>query len=174
MLGKKIAFFGDLSRFVDGSTVLYGCGNSVIDGWEEVMQYEATYQEKESATIDGLDVLPSKIIQIQAVHHPGDYNCGPHIQVYSLCEDGSTWIHYWSSGKSNVPTDGKYYPGHPANKKSNQEERIECLRQSMEKHLNKHDREDRSLDWNLGFNAACEFFLHEIAIYQTSEVKEST
>ena len=58
---------------------------------------------------DSCDVLPSRVTQIQAVHHPGDYNCGPHTQLYSLCEDGSTWVQYWSSGGSNVPTDGKYY-----------------------------------------------------------------
>lgn len=50
--------------------------------------------------------LQSKPIQIQAVSQPGDFNCGPHIQLFALCEDGSIWVQYHSSGSSNVPTDG--------------------------------------------------------------------
>lgn len=50
--------------------------------------------------------LSSKTIQIQAVSHPGDFNCGPHVELFALCEDGSIWIQYVSSGGANVPTDG--------------------------------------------------------------------
>lgn len=55
------------------------------------------------------DTLPSKVVQIQAVSHPGDSNCGPHVQLFVLCEDGSVWCQYHSSGFSNVPTDGRWY-----------------------------------------------------------------
>ena len=48
------------------------------------------------------------IRQIQAVSQPGDSNCGPHVQVYALCEDGSLWVRYSSSGFSNVPTHGSW------------------------------------------------------------------
>ena len=54
--------------------------------------------------------LPSKAIQIQATGHPGDFNCGPHTMLIALCEDGSMWVKYFSSGSSNVPTDGMWYP----------------------------------------------------------------
>ena len=50
--------------------------------------------------------LESRVIQIQAVSQPGDTNCGPHVQLYALCEDGSVWVKYSSSGYSNVPTHG--------------------------------------------------------------------
>jgi hypothetical protein len=56
-----------------------------------------------------VDELPSKVIQIQAQALPGDYNSGPHITLFALCEDGSVWMQYHSSGYSNVPTDGRWY-----------------------------------------------------------------
>jgi len=54
--------------------------------------------------------VPPKAIQIQAVFHAGDSGVGPHVQLFALCEDGSIWCQYHSSGKSNVPTDGNWYP----------------------------------------------------------------
>lgn len=54
--------------------------------------------------------LSSKVIQIQAANQPGDHNSGPHVQLFALCEDGSVWVQYHSSGYSNVPTDGRWYP----------------------------------------------------------------
>lgn len=51
-------------------------------------------------------VLRSKPTQIHAVAQPGDYNSGPHVQLFALCENGSIWVQYHSSGYSNVPTDG--------------------------------------------------------------------
>lgn len=53
--------------------------------------------------------LPCGPIQIQAVCHPGDSNVGTHVKLYALCEDGSIWCKYDSSGYSNVPTDGYWY-----------------------------------------------------------------
>lgn len=53
--------------------------------------------------------LQSKAIQIQAVMHPGDFNCGPHTMLIALCADGSMWVQYFSSGSSNVPTDGLWH-----------------------------------------------------------------
>jgi len=50
--------------------------------------------------------LPGRVIQIQAVMHPGDYNCGPHTQLFALLDTGDIYIRYESSGSSNVPTDG--------------------------------------------------------------------
>ena len=67
---------------------------------------------KEKGMIDNTHavvVLPSKVVQIQAVSHPGDINCGPHVQLFALCDDGSVWCQYQSSGASNVPTDGRWY-----------------------------------------------------------------
>lgn len=57
-----------------------------------------------------VDELPSKAIQIQAASLPGDFNSGPHVELFALCEDGSIWVQYHSSGGSNVPTDGRWYP----------------------------------------------------------------
>ena len=54
--------------------------------------------------------LKSKIVQIQTIFHPGDHNCGEHVQTHALCEDGTVWIKYFSSGKSNVPSDGAWHP----------------------------------------------------------------
>lgn len=54
--------------------------------------------------------LPSKAVQIQAASLPGDSNSGPHVQLFALCGDGSIWVQYASSGFSNVPTDGRWYP----------------------------------------------------------------
>ena len=51
-------------------------------------------------------VLLSKVIQIQTVSYPGDFSSGPHVQLFALCRDGSIWMQYHSTGKSNVPTDG--------------------------------------------------------------------
>jgi len=56
-----------------------------------------------------VDYLPSKPIQINTHLHPGDWNCGVHSVLTVLCEDGSIWNKYESTGKSNVPTDGKWY-----------------------------------------------------------------
>lgn len=53
-------------------------------------------------------------IQIQAVMHPGDSNCGPHTMLFALEQDGKIWVRYFSSGRSNVPTDGLWYQiNHP-------------------------------------------------------------
>jgi len=54
-------------------------------------------------------VLRSKPVQIQATSLPGDCNSGPHVQLFALCEDGSIWVQYHSSGHSNVPTDGLWH-----------------------------------------------------------------
>lgn len=75
------------------------------------MESEKSVAEHSAATdgyavFEPTDSLPTKAIQIQAVSQPGDSNCGPHVQVYALCEDGSVWERYESSGFSNVPTDG--------------------------------------------------------------------
>jgi hypothetical protein len=56
-----------------------------------------------------LSELPSKIIQIQSASNPGDGNCGPHTQLFALCEDGTVWCQYHSSGRSNVPNDGLWH-----------------------------------------------------------------
>lgn len=56
--------------------------------------------------------LPAKIVQIQAAAQPGDCNSGPHVQLFALCDDGSVWVQYHSSGISNVPTDGNWYSCH--------------------------------------------------------------
>lgn len=53
--------------------------------------------------------LESRIVQIQTASLPGDTNSGPHIQIHALCEDGSVWVKYSSSGFSNVPTDGAWH-----------------------------------------------------------------
>jgi hypothetical protein len=58
-------------------------------------------------------VLRSKPTQIQAVSQPGDCNSGPHVQLFALCEDGSIWVQYHSSGYSNVPTDGLWHMKQP-------------------------------------------------------------
>jgi hypothetical protein len=55
-----------------------------------------------------VESLPTKVIQIQAASLPGDSNSGPHSQLFALCEDGSVWVQYHSSGYSNVPTDGMW------------------------------------------------------------------
>lgn len=65
--------------------------------------------ETESDPIVSVESLPSKVIQIQAASQPGDHNSGPHVQLFALCEDGSLWCNYQSSGYSNVPTDGRWY-----------------------------------------------------------------
>ena len=51
-----------------------------------------------------------KIIQVTQSFYSGDSNCGPHLQLIALCEDGTLWVLYSSSGTSNVPTDGKWHP----------------------------------------------------------------
>ncbi|TXH42498.1 MAG: hypothetical protein E6Q97_35670 [Desulfurellales bacterium] len=63
---------------------------------------------REKMTNGPREDLPSKAIQIETASHPGDCNCGPHIQLFALCEDGSIWTQYHSSGRSNVPTDGMW------------------------------------------------------------------
>lgn len=55
------------------------------------------------------ELLPSKPIQIITANHPGGCNCGPYVQLFALCEDGSIWMQYHSSGCSNVPTDGSWH-----------------------------------------------------------------
>jgi len=51
-----------------------------------------------------------KIIQITQSFYGGDSNCGPHSQLIALCEDGTLWVLYTSSGSSNVPDNGKWHP----------------------------------------------------------------
>lgn len=62
----------------------------------------------ESLSVPGRS-LPSRPVQIQSASHPGDQNCGPHTQIFALCEDGSIWVHYFSSGSANVPSDGLWH-----------------------------------------------------------------
>ena len=69
----------------------------------------ATYIVKTDGHPETLEVLPCGAIQIQAVCHPGDFNCGPHVLLFALCEDASIWVKYDSSGSSNVPTDGLWH-----------------------------------------------------------------
>lgn len=69
----------------------------------------AIVSETHDDTEKSVDVLLSKIIQIQVASHPGDFNCGPHVQLFVLCEDGSVWCKYESSGDSNVPCDGRWH-----------------------------------------------------------------
>lgn len=61
--------------------------------------------DSQSSEMPTKQFLTAKVVQIQAVFHLGDPNCGPHVQLYSLCADGSIWVKYESSGFSNVPTD---------------------------------------------------------------------
>ena len=56
-----------------------------------------------------MEKLISKIIQIQAVAQHGSPNHGEHVQLFALCEDGTTWVKYFSSGNANVPIDGLWY-----------------------------------------------------------------
>ena len=65
--------------------------------------------ETNEASVQSVVILPSKVIQIQAASQPGDFNCGPHVRLFALCEDGSVWCQYQSSGASSVPTDGRWY-----------------------------------------------------------------
>jgi len=53
--------------------------------------------------------LPAKTIHIQAVLHPGDFNCGPHTMLFALLKSGEIYVKYFSSGSSNVPTDGLWH-----------------------------------------------------------------
>lgn len=53
---------------------------------------------------------PSKIISINPVHHTGAYDCGPHIQLFVLCEDGSVFVQYHGGSGLNIPDDGLFYP----------------------------------------------------------------
>ena len=59
---------------------------------------------------DSVDILPRRIVQMQVASHPGDYNCGPHVQVFVLCEDSTVWVQYHCSPNSNVPNDGRWHP----------------------------------------------------------------
>ena len=34
-----------------------------------------------------VDALKSKVVQIQAIFYPGDYNTGPHTQLFALCQE---------------------------------------------------------------------------------------
>jgi len=54
------------------------------------------------------ETLDSKIIGMQAVAQHGDHNHGEHVQVIALCEDGTLWVKYLSSGGANVPEDGQW------------------------------------------------------------------
>lgn len=63
----------------------------------------------DDAVTEVVDDIPAKVIQIQAVPHPGGHNCGPHALLYALCSDGSVWVQYHSDGSANVPTDGFWY-----------------------------------------------------------------
>ena len=66
-------------------------------------------KDVDRAPVHAVVMLPSKVVQIQAASQPGDSNSGPHVQLFALCEDGSVWCQYQSSGYSNVPTDGRWY-----------------------------------------------------------------
>ena len=66
-------------------------------------------KDVDRAPVHAVVMLPVKAVQIQSSGHPGDTNSGPHIELFALCEDGSIWVQYHSSGFSNVPTDGKWY-----------------------------------------------------------------
>jgi len=60
---------------------------------------------------ESIELLPCRILQMQVVCHPGDYNCGPHVQIFVLCENSTMWVRYHASGtKSNVPNDGRWRP----------------------------------------------------------------
>ena len=54
--------------------------------------------------------LSSKIVSMTPIFHPGDSNSGPRVEIYVLCLDGSCWVQYSSSGTSNVPGNGGWYP----------------------------------------------------------------
>jgi hypothetical protein len=58
-------------------------------------------------------VLRSTPTQIQAASQLGDCNCGPHVQLFALCADGSIWVQYHSSGFSNVSKDGLWHMVQP-------------------------------------------------------------
>lgn len=49
--------------------------------------------------------LPSKVVQISTMCFPSGPNNGDYNKLIVLCEDGSMWEQYHSSGYSNVPTD---------------------------------------------------------------------
>ncbi len=72
---------------------------------------------KQTAPLDAptCSALSSRVIQIQTLFNPGDHNSGEHVQLHALCADGSIWLQYSSSGKSNVPNDGMWYPILPPN-----------------------------------------------------------
>lgn len=59
---------------------------------------------------DARDIPPARVMNMQCVSHPGDHNCGPHVQVFIICEDSTVWVQYHSSPNNNVPSDGKWYP----------------------------------------------------------------
>lgn len=65
--------------------------------------------ERDLGDLPTCGILTSKPSQIQAVSHPGDYNCGPHTALYALCEDGTIWVQYHASPNSNVPADGLWH-----------------------------------------------------------------
>ena len=68
-----------------------------------------TTSDVDASPVHAVVTLPSKVVQIQAASQPGDGNSGPHVQLFALCEDGSIWVQYYSSGFSNVPTDGLWH-----------------------------------------------------------------
>lgn len=84
-------------------------------GWasEELRELQEILAKVETRSIPDKmpknSILRSKPQQIQAVSQPGDGNSGPHVQLFALCEDGSIWVQYHSSGFSNVPTDGMWH-----------------------------------------------------------------
>jgi hypothetical protein len=54
--------------------------------------------------------LPSKPVQIETVAHPGGLNCGAHVQLYALLEDGSIYVKYIDSGGyANTPDPQIWY-----------------------------------------------------------------
>ena len=51
------------------------------------------------------------------------------------------------------------------------EARYECLKEQIGKQARKQDNDNFSLDWNLGFYAACGIFLREIYMAERSDVQ---
>jgi len=82
--------------------------------------------DADSDPVNAVAMLPAKAVQIQSAGHPGDTNSGPHVELFALCEDGSIWVQYHSSGFSNVPTDGKWYSCNSASVEERQSHCTEC------------------------------------------------
>lgn len=82
--------------------------------------------------------LISKVIQIQAVAQHGNHNSGEHIQLFSLCEDGSVWVQYNSSGGANVPETGEWFPVVPPNGQIDEQECNAALKAWIVKEAEQH------------------------------------